>query len=841
MKFTLSWLKDHLDTDADAATVAEKATSIGLEVESIEDKAKALAAFTVARVVSAEQHPNADKLRLCMVDTGRETVQVVCGAPNARPGLKGVFAPPGTHIPGSDFTLTVAKIRGVESRGMLCSERELLLSQEHDGIIELAPDAVVGSPAAIALGLADPVIDISLTPNRGDCASVYGIARDLAAVGLGRLTTAAVQPVLGRFRSPIKTALEFPQGAASACTMFAGRFIRGVKNRESPEWVQKRLKAVGLRPISALVDVTNLVAHDRGRPLHVFDAAKLKGSMRARLAKKIARWESMNLTPDEIRTFQKDGFNLRQRGEPTELGTPFDVEFFDWEEIVALDGKKYPLDGEMTVIADDAAARGIAGVMGGEDTGATLSTSDVFIESALFDPIRTARTGRTLGIVSDARYRFERGVDPEFVIPGLELATKLVLEFCGGEPSDIVVAGGPGGWKRTIAFPSSEVKRLAGLDLPPGEIVRTLTKLGFAAEGGDVLQVAPPSWRSDVHGPADLVEEVVRIHGLDKVPAVAMSRPYAIAKPILTPSQRRIRLARRALSARGIDETVHFSFIPRAHAGLFGGGDDARQLENPISADLDALRPSVLPSLLAAAARNQARGFHHAMLFEIGAQFASGLPGAQTSVAAGIRAGEPPRHWLKNAARPDTFTAKADALAALEAAWGGPVTAPVQANTAAWYHPGRAGTIALGPKALAYFGELHPRIIAAFDLKGPVAGFEIFLDAIPEPKARAGKARAKLDASDLMAVERDFAFIVDSAIAADAVVKAARTADRQLIERVDIFDVYEGKGVPEGKKSLAISVRLQPKERTLTDAEIDSTAQKIVSAVAKATGGILRS
>ena len=798
MKFTLSWLKDHLETAADAATVAETATNIGLEVEAIEDKAASLAAFTVARVVSAVPHPNADKLRLCVVDTGTGTTQVVCGAPNAREGLIGIFAPPGTYIPGSDFTLGVAKIRGIESRGMLVSERELQLSNEHDGIIELSADVAIGSPAAAALGLADPVIDVAITPNRGDCTSVYGIARDLAAAGLGALKDGTVARVPGRFPSPIRTSLEFPQTAENAAPMFAGRLIRGVKNGPSPEWLQKRLKAVGLRPISAAVDVTNLVAHDRGRPLHAFDAAKLTGNMRARLAR-------------------------------------------PGETLLALDGKTYTLDDDMVVIADDKAARGIAGIMGGEETSCTESTTEIFLESALFDPVRTARTGRRLGIISDARYRFERGVDPEFVIPGLELATGLILDLCGGEPSEIVVAGAPPEWKHTISFTPAEVKRLAGLDLPSTAIVRILTNLGFAVKGSDVLEVAPPSWRSDVHGAADLVEEIVRIHGLQKIPAVPMTRPYAVARAILTPAQRRGSTARRALAARGFDETVHLSFIPRAHAAMFGGADEARELENPISADLNAMRPSLLPSLLAAAQRNQARGFAQVMLFEIGAQFESGMPEAQTTIAAGIRAGEPQRHWTKTGALTDVFSAKSDALAALEAAWGQVMTAPVQAGAAPWYHPGRSGTIALGTKPLAYFGELHPRILAAFDLKGPVAGFEIFLDALPEPKPRATKARAKLDASDLMAVERDFAFILDAGVAADQVVKAARAADRQLIERVEVFDLYEGKGIPEGKKSLAIAVRLQPKDRTLTDAEIEAIAQKIVSAVTKATGGMLRS
>jgi phenylalanyl-tRNA synthetase beta chain len=799
MKLTLNWLKNPLETDANAAAIADKLTNIGLEVESVEAAAERLKAFTVAHVISAEKHPNADRLKLCMVDAGTGApIQVVCGAPNAHTGMKAVFAKPGTVIPATGAELKIGTIRGVESRGMLCSGRELLLNDDHDGIIELPADAVVGAPVATALGLNDAIIDVSITPNRGDCTSVYGIARDLAAAGMGRLREGDLSPVPGKYPSPIRTSLDFPAGAEDSAPMFAGRLIRGVNNGPSPQWLQDWLKAVGLRPISAIVDVTNFVSHDRGRPLHAFDAGKLSGNMRARLARAS-------------------------------------------ETIFALDGKSYTLDDDMVVIADDKAARAIAGIMGGEETGCTESTADVFLESALFDPVRIARTGRKLGILSDARYRFERGVDPEFVVPGLELATKMILKFCGGEPSDVVIAGGPPQWKRTIAFSPAEVKRLAGLDVSREEIARILGGLGFSVSGGETMSVMPPSWRSDVHGPADLVEEVVRIIGIDKVPPVAMTRPYAVAQAVLTPAQRRAVAVRRTLASRGFDETVHFSFVPRAHAALFGGGDESRQLENPISADLDAMRPSLLPSLLAAAQRNQARGFLHALLFEIAPQFASGVPGAQVNVAAGIRAGEPPRHWMKNGVAPGVFTAKADAFAALEGALGSAVTAPVQAGAPIWYHPGRSGRIAMGPKALAYFGELHPRIAAAFDLKGPVSAFEIFLDAIPEPKAKPTKARGKLEASDLMAVERDFAFLLDSAVAADAVVKAARSVDRQLIDAVSVFDLYEGKGVPEGKKSLAIAVRLQPKEQTLTEAEIDAVAQKIVNAVTKATGGILRS
>jgi phenylalanyl-tRNA synthetase beta chain len=797
MKFTLSWLKAPLDTDADAQTIADKLTSIGLEVESVEDAGARLKDFTVAYVVSADKHPNADKLRVCMVDTGAgEPIQVVCGAPNAHAGMKAVFAKPGTIIPATGAELKIGTIRGVESRGMLCSIRELLLGEEHDGIIELAADAVVGEPAAKALGLNDPVIDISLTPNRGDAASVYGIARDLAAAGIGKLREGDLSPVPGKFPSPIHTVLDFPAGIENATPMFAGRLIRGVKNGPSPKWLQDWLKAVGLRPISALVDVTNFISLDRGRPLHVFDAAKLKGDLRARFAK-------------------------------------------DGEQLLALDGKTYTLDAEMVVIADDEAARGIGGVMGGEDSSCTDATTDVFIESALFDPVRVARAGRILSIVSDARYRFERGVDPEFVLPGLELATKMILDFCGGEPGEVVVAGRTPPWTRTINFTPAAVKKLAGIDVPKVEIVRILGALGFTVEGDNPMSVVPPSWRGDVVGSADLVEEVVRIYGLDKVPSEPMDRPSVIARPTLTSAQRRSRIVKRTLAARGFNETVNFSFIPREHAKLFGGGDDARQLENPIAADLDAMRPSVLPSLLAAAQRNAARGFSDVMLFELGAQFESGMPEAQTTVAAGIRSGAGVRSWTKSAHSADAFDAKSDMLAALEAAMNGPMTAPIKQGAAAWYHPGRSGTLALGPKVLAYFGELHPKILGAFDLKGPVSAFEVFFSAVPEPKPK-GKARAPFLPSQLQPVERDFAFVVDAAVTADAVLKAAKAAERDLIERIDIFDVYEGKGVPDGKKSLAISVRLQPKDKTLTDAEIEAIAQKIVAAVTKATGGALR-
>ena len=797
MKFTLSWLREHLQTDATAEAIAEKLTAIGLEVETVEDAGARLKAFVVARVVTAEKHPNADKLKLCLVDDGSGTpIQVVCGAPNAHSGMKAVFARPGTIIPVSGEALKIGTIRGLESRGMLCSARELLLGEDSDGIIELPADAEIGAPVAPALGLTDPVIDVALTPNRGDAASVHGIARDLAAAGFGVLQSGTVKPIAGKFKSSKSIALNFPAAAASACPLFVGRMLRNVKNGPSPAWVQDRLKAVGLRPISALVDVTNLIALDRGRPLHVFDADKLSGNMQARLAAA-------------------------------------------GERLLALDGKTYTLDAEMSVIADDAAARGIAGVMGGEDTGCSDSTTNVFIESAYFDPIRTARTGRKLGIISDARYRFERGVDPEFVVPGLELATQLILEWCGGEASEVVVAGAVPPWRRTIAFDPSYVARLGGLDVPKSESVTILKRLGFTVEEGSALRVTPPSWRSDVVGAADLVEEVVRLYGLNKVPSAPLARGNAVAKPTLTPAQRRTRVVRRLLAARGFNETISFSFIPRTDASLFGGGDAARQVENPIAADLDALRPSILPSLLAAAKRNVARGFNDLMFFEIGAQFDSGMPEAQATVAAGIRLGDGTRSWSKAAHGADAFDVKADMLAVLEAAMGTAMTAPVKAGAPSWYHPGRAGTLALGPKRLATFGEVHPKVLAAFELKGPMAAFEVFLDAIPEAKAKS-KARSVFTPSPYQAIERDFAFLVDVSVTADDVLRAARTADRALIEAAAIFDLYEGKGVPEGKKSLAVSVRIQPRDKTLNEAEIETLVQKIVGAVTKATGAVLR-
>jgi phenylalanyl-tRNA synthetase beta chain len=800
VKLTLSWLKEHLDTDASADQIAEKLTSIGLEVESVTDSSAGLKDFIVAEIVAAEKHPQADRLRVCVVNAGDKTpLQIVCGAPNARAGIKVVLARPGTVIPATGDVLKPGVIRGVESQGMMCSARELLLGEDHDGIIELQGNPKVGSPALAALNIAsDPVIDISITPNRGDAASVWGIARDLAASGLGTLKTEKVTPVAGKFPSPTTITLDFTPENKDACPIFAGRLIRGVRNGPSPKWVQDRLKSVGMKSISALVDATNLISQDRGRPLHVFDADKLTGGLKARMAS-------------------------------------------DGEQVLALDDITYTLDDQTIVIADDRAALGIAGVMGGKDSGSYDDTVNVFIESAWFDPARIARTGRKHGIISDARYRFERGVDPQFVLPGLELATQYILDWCGGEASDVVIAGELPPPHKPIPFDPAFVEKLVGIKVPRERIVEILANLGFVVEPhGAGLQVVPPSWRHDVDGPADLVEEVVRIHGLASVASVPLARPSAVATPVLSKAQRRTRTARRALAARGFNECVSFSFIAQGQAALFGGGDDARQLSNPIASDLDALRPAILPSLLAVAARNAARGLSNLQLFEIGAAFDSGVPGAQKNVAGAIRSGNAERHWQKPNAASGLFDVKADLLAALEAITGAPMSAPITQGGPGWYHPGRSGTIAMGPKVIAQFGEIHPKILAAFDIKVPVAGFEIFLDALPDPKTKgSSKAKPLFAPSPFQAIERDFAFVVDAKVAAGEIVKAVKLADRALIDSVEVFDVYEGKGVPDGQKSVAVAVRVQPKDATLTEAEIEALAQKIVTAALK-IGATLR-
>jgi phenylalanyl-tRNA synthetase beta chain len=794
MKTTFAWLKTHLASESPLAAIVERLVMLGHDVEGVENRAAGLEPFTVAAVISAERHPNADRLKVCLVDTGKEQVQVVCGAPNAHTGMKGVFAPAGTVIPRTGAVLKETVIRGVASRGMLCSAYELGLGDDHEGIIELPEDAPVGAPYASYADLGDTVLDIKVTPNRADCLGVRGIARDLAASGLGSLQPLDASPVPGCFRSPIAVHIE----DRSACPLFLGRYIRGVRNGPSPAWLQKRLDAIGLRPISTLVDVTNFLTFDLGRPLHVFDASRLAGDLTVRLARRC-------------------------------------------ETLRALNGQEYALDPEMTVIADPAGVRSLGGVIGGEATGCTEATTEVFIEAALFDPVRTAATGRKLNIASDARYRFERGLDPSFVEPGLEIATRLVLELCGGEASEIVAAGKAPDWRRQYVLRAERPAALGGLHVPPEESAEILIALGCAVEtlpGGD-LSVEPPSWRGDIVGEADLVEEVLRIKGYDRIPAVPLEREEALPRPALVPAQRRAELVRRTLAGRGLVEAVTFSFIAAREAELFGGVKPELRLVNPISADLEVMRPSLLPGLLAAARRNADRGFPDAALFELGPLYRDDTPQGQILAAAGLRAGRSgPKHWRAPAREVDLYDVKADALAAL-AAMGAPAeNVQTSSDPAGWYHPGRAGTLRLGPTVLGTFGELHPAVLEALDARPPIAGFEVFLDAVPTP--RAARAKPPLRLSVLQPIERDFAFVVDRALPAEALLRAARGVDRKLVSEIRLFDVYEGAGLPQGKKSLAITVVLQPQDRTLTDAEIEGFAKRLIAQVEKATGGKLR-
>ncbi|MBC2884010.1 phenylalanine--tRNA ligase subunit beta [Ochrobactrum sp. CM-21-5] len=803
MKFTLSWLKDHLETDATLDQIVEKLTDIGLEVESVDDRA-AFKAFKIAKVVSAVQHPDADKLRVLSVDTGEgQPVQVVCGAPNARAGLVGVLGRPGDYVPGLDVTLSVGKIRGVESFGMMCSERELELSEEHDGIIDLPDDVPVGTSFAAYMGLDDPIIEIGLTPNRADCTGIRGIARDLAAAGLGTLKNLDAEPVKGEGETPVKVILD-QDAEHPFCTGFALRMVKGVKNGPSPKWMQQRLKAIGLRPINALVDITNYVTFDQGRPLHVFDAAKVKGNLTVRAAK-------------------------------------------DGETILGLDQREYKFTPDMYVIADENGPESIAGIMGGEHSGCDENTVDVLIESALWDARSIARTGRELGIVTDARYRFERGVDPEMMIPGAEIATRLVLELCGGTPTILDVVGYKPYQARVIDFPVTEVKRLTGIEVLYDASFDILKRLGFGVEGdGKVIKASVPSWRGDVEGKADLVEEVMRIHGINQIAPQPLPSHGAVNGRILTTLQIRTRHARRMLASRGMMEAVTYSFISDAQAKAFGGGKPELKLANPIAADMSDMRPSLLPGLLAAAQRNADRGFGDIALFEVSGIYEGDRPEQQRRVAGGIRRGTAGvdgsgRFWAGNAAPVGVFDAKADALAALEAA-GAPVDRiQIEAGGPEWFHPGRSGTLKLGPKVvLGTFGEFHPDTLEALDVSGALCGFEVFIDAIPEPKAKATRTKPALHLSQFQSLKRDFAFVVDAGVEAGSVVKAVSSADKKLIAGVQVFDVFTGASLGEGKKSIAVEVLLQPQDRTLTDEDLDALSRQVVANVAKQTGGVLR-
>lgn len=806
MKFTLSWLKEHLDTACDVQQVVDAMTMAGLEVEHVTDPATKLAPFTVAKIVEAVQHPNADRLRVCQVDTVDGRKEIVCGAPNARAGLTTIYAPIGAYVPGLGVTLVEKPVRGVVSNGMLCSAAEMETAAESDGILELPDSFAVGMPAAEALEQ-EAVIDFEVTPNRPDWLGVSGIARDLSAAGVGKLRDMSVTPVPGTFPCPIEVTVD-----GEACRVFSGRVIRGVKNGPSPDWLQARLKAIGLRPINTLVDITNLITYDRARPLHVYDLAKLVGTkIQARLG--------------------------RGPAEPTGNDQPSPAPHKD-EQLIALDGKTYDITPDMSVIADADGERpvGLGGIMGGESTGCSDETTDVFLESAWFDPIITAQTGRVTGINSDAQYRFARGVDTGFVVGGLELATKLILELCGGEPSEVVVAGEAPPPPGPIQFDPAYVHQLSGLSIPREGVVDILTKLGFAIDGGHaLLTVTPPSWRRDVEGKADLVEEVARIAGFDALPATPLPEMPRPSGGVLTARQNRARVARRALADAGYAEVLSWSFTGNATAKLFGGGADELVLANPMSAEIDTMRPSILPNLIEAAGRNARRGFPDAALFEVGPIFGGDRPQDQRLAIAAIVAPHAPRGWDKRPAD-DVFTVKADLLALLEE-MGAPVASlqTAQGSASSWWHPGRSARLQLGPKAvLAEFGELHPAVLKALDVDGPVYGFEIWVEAIPEPKKKPTKSKGSLDLSSLMPLSRDFAFLVDADKPAGDLVKAVAGADKALIAGARVFDVYQGAGVPEGQKSVAVEVTVQPREKTLTEAEIEALSAQVVAAATKA-------
>jgi phenylalanyl-tRNA synthetase beta chain len=811
MKFSLSWLKDHLVTDCSIDQIAEAMTMAGLEVEHVVDPAASLKPFTVAKIVEAVQHPNADRLRVCQVETVDGMKEIVCGAPNARAGLVTVYAPIGAYVPGLGVTLVEKPVRGVVSNGMLCSAKELEVAEESDGILDLSQSWAVGTPAAEVFG-ADPVIDFEVTPNRPDWLGVAGIARDLAAAGVGRLKDLSVAAVPGTFPCPITIRVD-----GEACPAFAGRVIRGVKNGPSPEWLQAKLRSIGLRPISALVDVTNLLSYDRCRPLHVYDVNKLVGTtIEARLGR-----TPVEAGPDE----------------------PSPAPHHD-EQLIALDGKTYDIGTAMCVIADANGARaiGLGGVMGGESTGCDETTTDVFVESAYFDPIVTAQTGRDTGITSDAQYRFARGVDPGFMIPGLELATKLILELCGGEPSEIAMSGVVPAPPAAFDFDPTYVHQLSGLSIGRDGVMEILTRLGFEMTAhGSHLRVQPPTWRRDVEGAADLVEEVARIEGFDRLPSTPL--PDVEPKPggVLTGRQTRVRIARRALAALGYQETVGWSFVSQADAVRFGGGANALVLANPIASDLDCMRPSALPGLIQAARRNADRGFADVALFEIGPVFAGLEPQDQRTVIAALVASHAPRRW-DGGSEDALFALKADLLDLLDQL-GAPTGSLqlVQGSASPWWHPGRSARVQLGPKAvMAEFGALHPAVLKAMDADGPLYAFELVVDALPEPKKKATKARGVLDLSPLMPLRRDFAFLMDRDKPAADLARAARGADKTLIADARVFDVYEGKGVAEGKRSVALEVTVQPRDKTLTEPEIEALSTRVIAAVEKATGGVLR-
>tara|TARA_R110002124_G_scaffold287216_2_gene471654 strand:- start:76843 stop:79260 length:2418 start_codon:yes stop_codon:yes gene_type:complete len=793
MKFTVSWLKDHLETQASVKEITDKLTSIGLELEGIEDPAAALGEFTVAEVLSAAPHPDADRLQVLMVKTANnpEPLQVVCGAPNARAGMKGILAQPGTYVPGLDIKLKKSKIRGVESHGMMASERELCLGEDHDGIIDLDQKWAIGTPIAEVLGLDDPIIDIAITPNRADCTGVYGVARDLAAAGMGTLKTLDTPSIQSSFGSPISISFALSADDEVACSHFMGRTIKGVKNGPSPQWLQTRLKAIGLRPISTLVDITNYFCIGLCRPLHVFDADKLQGNLQIRMAKK-------------------------------------------GENLSALNDKDYVLDDFMTVVADDQNALALGGVVGGTSSGCTEDTQNVFLECAYFDPFRTAKTGRALQIDSDARYRFERGIDPNFTAQGLDLATAMILELCGGEASEITQAGSVPKVAKTVAYDPAYCEKIIGLAVDSDEQKAILGRLGFTVN--DNWSIDAPSWRADIDGKADIVEEVIRIIGYDKIPTISVTRTAADNKAFYSTESARIRKSRLTLAARGMNETISYAFMGEALAEAYGSNRSGQaaelRLQRPISEDLVQMRPSILPNLIDAAKRNTDRGYGNVALFEVGPSFGKWYKKDQTLTATGIRTGKAAsKHWSSAEADRDVdlYDIKADVENVLGALGFPASNAQVTRDAPDYYHPGRSATLRLGKNILAHFGDIHPSVLEKSDFKDATSGFEVFIDNIPVPKKKASARKALLKLEVLQPLNRDFAFIVEENLDTDSLIRAISNTDKQLITGVNLFDVYQGKGVDKGKKSIAITVTIQPREQTLTDEDIEALSKKIIA------------
>ncbi|MDB2414412.1 phenylalanine--tRNA ligase subunit beta [Rickettsiales bacterium] len=792
MKTTLSWIKKYLDTDASIDQISEKLTAIGLEVEEVIDRSEELSSFKIAQIIDAKPHPDADKLSICKVDTGTEQLQIVCGAPNARSGINVVLAPVGSIIPTNGMKIKASKIRGVESNGMLCSAAELGVGEDEGGIIEMpACNDNIAQNFANYAGLNDPVIDIAITPNRGDCLGAYGIARDLAASGIGKLKKIDVKNIEGKFKSPINIKLE----AEESCPYFIGRYFKDVKNTESPKWLKQKLESVGLRPISALVDITNYIAYEFGRPLHVYDAAKINGDLTARFA---------------------------QKG----------------EEFTSLDEKTYRLDEDIAVIADDNGAQAISGVIGGLNSGCDENTTDVFLEVAWFDPIKVSTSGRKFDIITDSRYRFERYVDPDFMLDAAQIASQMIIDLCKGKPSELVIAGKSPAKERKLSFNREKISQLGGIEIDRKASDKILNDLGFDTKEADFVKI--PSWRPDIEGEADLVEEIVRIFGYDNVPTIPLPQSENIAKSLLTPEQERVSNIRKELAKRGMTEAISWSFMHEDKAKLFGYNNSALKLQNPISSDLNVMRPSILPNLIDAIGRNNARDFKNISLFEIGLIFEGIKPKEQKQFISAVRSGQAVVKNAYDAARNvDIFDIKADLLAALKIA-GIPVeNLKTNRNAPGYYHPGRSASLSLGKNILGYFGEIHPAILKEMDVKGPIAGFEIDISAFPPVRAKKTTSKKRLEISDYQGSVRDFAFIMDEKYPVGDLLQSVKNTDKNLIESVSLFDIYQGKGVDEGKKSVAISVNIQPQDKTLSDKELEELSNKIITLVEKA-GGVLR-